>query len=86
MDVSDVDEEEFGFSRNYFLAKESGSSIKKSNSKISDVGVINEQVPFSSDPIKCYLSPIRTFHSVLILPLFLWFRTENRSWWKQCPK
>ncbi|KAI4321525.1 hypothetical protein MLD38_034894 [Melastoma candidum] len=43
MDTNDIDEEEFGFSRNYFLAKESGSSIKKSRSKISDIGVIDEQ-------------------------------------------
>lgn len=43
-----MDEEEFGFSRNYFLAKESGGSSKKGARRISDINVVDEQVlPYS---------------------------------------
>ncbi|GLT38900.1 hypothetical protein SLA2020_131160 [Shorea laevis] len=38
-----MDEEEFGFSRSYFLAKELGGSRKKSTQKISDINVVEEQ-------------------------------------------
>ncbi|CAM8911156.1 hypothetical protein QQ045_031397 [Rhodiola kirilowii] len=37
------DDEEFGFSRNYFLAKELGGSSKKSANKLSDIDVVDEQ-------------------------------------------
>ncbi|OMO97178.1 Origin recognition complex, subunit 2 [Corchorus olitorius] len=43
MDFNEVDEEEFGFSRNYFLAKELGGSSKKSGRKLSDINVVDEQ-------------------------------------------
>ncbi|XP_022742638.1 origin of replication complex subunit 2-like [Durio zibethinus] len=43
MDFNDPEEEEFGFSRNYFLAKELGSSGKKSARKLSDINVVDEQ-------------------------------------------
>lgn len=44
MDINGEEEdEEFGFSRNYFLAKELGSSSKKSTHKLSDIGVVDEQ-------------------------------------------
>ncbi|KAI6688132.1 hypothetical protein NL676_024960 [Syzygium grande] len=36
-------EEEFGFSRNYFLAKESGGPGKRSACKVSDIDVVDEQ-------------------------------------------
>lgn len=39
-----MDEEEFEFSRNYFLAKESGTSGKKSSHKLSDIDLVDEQV------------------------------------------
>ncbi|KAL8139077.1 hypothetical protein V2J09_005078 [Rumex salicifolius] len=42
-EFSDVDEEELGFSRNYFLAKELGSSAKKSTRKLSDIDVVPEE-------------------------------------------
>nr|KJB33091.1 hypothetical protein B456_006G043100 [Gossypium raimondii] len=44
MDFNATEEEEFGFSRNYFLAKEMGSSGKKSARKLSDINVVDEQV------------------------------------------
>lgn len=43
MEANDVDDEEFGFSRNYFLAKELGSSGKKSTHKLSDINLVDEQ-------------------------------------------
>ncbi|KAL5992759.1 Origin recognition complex subunit 2 [Asimina triloba] len=43
MDLNDIDEEEFGFSRNYFLAKELSGSGKKSTSKLSDIDLVDEQ-------------------------------------------
>ncbi|EPS67399.1 hypothetical protein M569_07376, partial [Genlisea aurea] len=44
MESNDVDEEEeFGFSRNYFLAKELRSSGKKSSRKLSDIDIVAEQ-------------------------------------------
>lgn len=49
MEPEDVDEEEFGFSRNYFLAKELGTSSKKSGRKVTDIDLVDEQVNFLSD-------------------------------------
>lgn len=43
MDMNDVDDEEFGFSRNYFLAKESKNSGKKSGHKLSDIDLVPEE-------------------------------------------
>lgn len=43
MEPNDVEEEEFGFSRNYFLAKELGGSAKKSARKVSDIDLVDEQ-------------------------------------------
>lgn len=45
MDVDEIEEEEFGFSRNYFLAKELGSSSrKKSARKLSEIDLVDEEV------------------------------------------
>lgn len=38
------EEEEFGFSRNYFISKELGSSRKKSARKLSDINLVDEEV------------------------------------------
>ncbi|CAI0471785.1 unnamed protein product, partial [Linum tenue] len=44
MEINDgEEEEEFEFSRNYFLAKELGGSSKKSGRKISDIDPVDEQ-------------------------------------------
>lgn len=43
MEINDGEEEEFEFSRNYFLAKELAGSGKKSTRKISDINVVDEQ-------------------------------------------
>lgn len=49
MDINEGDEDEFGFSRNYFLAKELGGSGKKSTRKLSDIDLADELVslPFN---------------------------------------
>ena len=45
MDINSEEEDaELGFSRNYFLAKELGSSTKKSTNKLSDIDLVDEQV------------------------------------------
>ncbi|XP_051150984.1 origin of replication complex subunit 2 [Andrographis paniculata] len=43
MESNDVEEEEFGFSRNYFLAKELRGTGKKSARKLSEINVVDEQ-------------------------------------------
>lgn len=48
MEIDDLDDGEFAFSRNYFLAKELGGSSKKSARKLSDIDVVDEQVPASN--------------------------------------
>lgn len=47
MDADEIEEEEFGFSRNYFLAKEVGSSRKKSARKLSEIDLVDEEVPIA---------------------------------------
>lgn len=44
MELNDGEEEEFGFSRNYFLAKDLAASGKKSIHKLSDINLVDEQV------------------------------------------
>ena len=44
MEMNDAEDEEFGFSRNYFLAKELGGSAVKSTRKLSDINIVDEQV------------------------------------------
>ncbi|KAL8488818.1 hypothetical protein ACS0TY_024938 [Phlomoides rotata] len=43
MESNDIEEEELGFSRNYFLAKELKSSSKKSARKLTDINIVDEQ-------------------------------------------
>ncbi|CAH8311927.1 unnamed protein product [Eruca vesicaria subsp. sativa] len=42
-DIDNIEEDEYGFSKNYFLAKELGGSSKKSAHKLSDINIIDEQ-------------------------------------------
>lgn len=46
MDVDDVDDEEFGFFRNYFLVKELYNIGKKLVYKFFDIDVVFEEVVF----------------------------------------
>lgn len=43
MENNEEDDEEMGFSRNYFLAKELGSYGKKSTHKLCDIGIVPEE-------------------------------------------
>lgn len=43
-DIDNIEEDDFGFSRNYFLAKELGGSSKRSARKLSDINIVDEQV------------------------------------------
>lgn len=43
MESNDMEEDDFGFSRNYFLAKELSSSAKKSARKVSEINLVDEQ-------------------------------------------
>lgn len=45
-DIENIDEDECGFSRNYFLAKELSGSSKRSAHKLSDIHLVDEQVIF----------------------------------------
>ncbi|PPE02861.1 hypothetical protein GOBAR_DD00116 [Gossypium barbadense] len=66
MDFNTAKEEEFGFSGNYFLAKEMGSSGKKAARKLSDINVVDEHVFFLIE------SPSRKItYCVYVLLLFI---------------
>ncbi|CDP12514.1 unnamed protein product [Coffea canephora] len=43
MEQHDIEEDKFGFSRNYFLANELGNSGKKSSRMLADIDVVDEQ-------------------------------------------
>lgn len=43
-DIDNIEEDECGFSRNYFLAKELGGASKRSAHKLSDIHIVDEQV------------------------------------------
>ena len=62
MELADGDEEEFGFSRNYFLAKESAGSGKKSTHKLSDIDLVDEQV-------RPWISIFFQYHWLFFFPL-----------------
>ncbi|XAR64059.1 hypothetical protein NMG60_11024262 [Bertholletia excelsa] len=78
MDANDIDDEEFEFSRNYFLAKELGNSGKKSNSKLSDIDLVDEQElreaasnlqPKHESEIACLLNSYKSLYSKWVCEL-----------------
>ncbi|XP_059636575.1 origin of replication complex subunit 2 [Cornus florida] len=71
MEANDVDEEEFGFSRNYFLAKESG---KKSNRKLSEIDLVDEQ------ELRAAASNIEPKHEKEIAVLINSYRSLYPKW------
>lgn len=79
MDMNDADDEEFGFSRNYFLAKELGGSAVKSHSKLSDINIVDEQVrpAFNSFKISHQISLL--FVKVWNFGICLWNGQELRE-------
>lgn len=79
MDMEEVEEEEeFEFSRNYFLAKELGSSAKKSTHKVTDINVVDEQElreaasqiePKHQNEIAALIDSYRSFYPEWLLAL-----------------
>ncbi|KAJ7966641.1 Origin recognition complex, subunit 2 [Quillaja saponaria] len=68
------DEEEFGFSRNYFLAKELGGSGKKSARKLSEIDVVDEQ------ELRAAVSNIEPKHENEIADLMDSYKTMYSEW------
>ncbi|PIA27610.1 hypothetical protein AQUCO_07600052v1 [Aquilegia coerulea] len=75
MDVNEaVDEEEFGFSRNYFLAKELRGSAKKSGGKLSDLKLVDEQ------ELRDATSKLETKHEKEIVALMESYKSQYYQW------
>ncbi|KAF5207750.1 Origin of replication complex subunit [Thalictrum thalictroides] len=75
MDVDEeVDEEEFGFSKNYFLAKELRGSTKKSAGKLCDLNLVDEQ------ELRDATSKLVTKHEKEIVALMESYRCQYQQW------
>ncbi|XP_024967001.1 origin of replication complex subunit 2 [Cynara cardunculus var. scolymus] len=74
MEDHDIDEEEFEFSRNYFLAKESGKSGKKSARKISEIDLVDEQ------DLRAEVSNIEPKHEKEIASLINSYKSLYNEW------
>ncbi|XP_023728500.1 origin of replication complex subunit 2 isoform X1 [Lactuca sativa] len=74
MEEIDIDEEEFGFSRNYFLAKESGKSGKKSARKLSEIDLVDEQ------ELRAEVSNIEPKHEKEIASLINSYKSQYNDW------
>uniref|UniRef100_A0A7N0UVL0 Origin recognition complex subunit 2 n=1 Tax=Kalanchoe fedtschenkoi TaxID=63787 RepID=A0A7N0UVL0_KALFE len=72
--MDDYEEEEFGFSRNYFLAKELGGSRKKSANKLSDIDVVDEQ------ELRAAAAEIEGKHEKEIKRLLAEYRSSYSYW------
>ncbi|KAG6674733.1 hypothetical protein I3842_15G059600 [Carya illinoinensis] len=68
------EEEEFGFSRNYFLAKELGGSGKKSTRKLSEIGLVDEQ------ELRAAASNIEPKHEKEIVALMNSYKSMYPKW------
>ncbi|RDY01636.1 Origin of replication complex subunit 2, partial [Mucuna pruriens] len=71
------EEEEFEFSRNYFLAKELASSAKKSKHKLTDIDVVDEQVSLE---LREAVSQIQPKHEDEIALLIDSYKTMYPEW------
>nr|XP_043637615.1 origin of replication complex subunit 2 [Erigeron canadensis] len=74
MDENEIDEEEHEFSRNYFLAKESGKSSKKSAHKLSDIDLLDEQ------DLRAEVSNIEQKHQKEITALINSYKSLYNEW------
>ncbi|KAJ4704720.1 Origin recognition complex, subunit 2 [Melia azedarach] len=70
----DGEEEEFGFSRNYFLAKDLASSGKKSTQKLSDIDLVDEQ------ELRAAASNIEPKHEKEIVSLMNSYKSLYSRW------
>ncbi|XP_050267210.1 origin of replication complex subunit 2 [Quercus robur] len=74
-DIEDMEEEEeFGFSRNYFLAKELGSSGKKSARKLSEINLVDEQ------ELRAAASNIEPKHEKEVVALMNSYKSLYSKW------
>ncbi|KAI3737099.1 hypothetical protein L2E82_27094 [Cichorium intybus] len=87
MEEIDIDEEEFGFSRNYFLAKESGKSGKKSARKLSEIDLVDEQgklelivVSLCVHDLRAEVSNIEPKHEEEIASLINSYKSLYNDW------
>lgn len=67
-------DDEFGFSRNYFLAKELGGSSKKSTRKLTDIDPVDEQ------ELRAAASGLETKHEKEISALLNSYRSSYSKW------
>ncbi|KAJ0638823.1 putative origin recognition complex, subunit 2 [Helianthus annuus] len=74
MEDHDIDEDEFEFSRNYFLAKESGKSAKKSARKLSEIDLVDEQ------DLRAEVSKIEPKHEKEIASLIDSYKSLYNEW------
>lgn len=74
MEPEDVEEDEFGFSRNYFLAKELGTSAKKSGRKITDIDIVDEQ------ELRAAVASIEAKHEKEIDELIKSYESQYQEW------
>ncbi|CAA7052265.1 unnamed protein product [Microthlaspi erraticum] len=73
-DTENIEEDEYGFSRNYFLAKELGGSSKRSAHKLSDINLVDEQ------ELRETASNIETKHTKEISELLDGYKTMYPKW------
>lgn len=74
MELNDAEDEEFGFSRNYFLAKELGGSAVKSTRKLSDINIVDEQ------ELRAAVSNIEPKHEKEIMDLINRYKSLYPRW------
>ncbi|XP_027090943.1 origin of replication complex subunit 2-like [Coffea arabica] len=74
MEQHDIEEDEFGFSRNYFLAKELGNSGKKSGHKLADIDVVDEE------ELREALANIEQKHEKEIDELIKTYKSSYQEW------
>ncbi|CAN8287362.1 unnamed protein product [Cochlearia groenlandica] len=74
-EIENIEEEdEYGFSRNYFLAKELGGSSKRSSHKLSDINIVDEQ------ELRETAFSIETKHAKEVSELFNDYKTMYSKW------
>ncbi|KAK3039410.1 hypothetical protein RJ639_027659 [Escallonia herrerae] len=74
MEANTMEEEEFGFSRNYFLARELGTSCKKSAHKLSEIDLVDEE------ELRIAASAIEPKHEKEITSLMHSYRSLYPKW------
>ncbi|XP_044485615.1 origin of replication complex subunit 2 [Mangifera indica] len=74
MEIDNEGEEDFGFSRNYFLAKDLAASGKKSTHKLTDIDVVDEQ------ELRAAASNIEPKHEKEIASLINGYKSWYSKW------